>query len=313
MNTRSASIASIALLAFVGGTGCVASAEGLEPIGTSQEALLTGFGQWEVLWEPAPNTTTSFPLNWSQNNPVTGADTCWLSGVYGGLVNNPTGSAAGEAAVMLNNNQWDIVINPGTGTGLMVDVVCVNRNTSRQTFSWVDQSGGFPFPNPPSIHNSNSSNTQCYLQYIKSKSGLVGTYDGNTTGAWLSFVPGSGGTPAQWILNGMDAPQQDFAWGLNVGAICVDIPTTWTGTGSWGQGDGGGLIESTLVSNSGSTAACGMTGLLGDFADADVTVNNRDGAGTRFNGSWVVFADSADRAGHFHGGMGANYGCVGFQ
>jgi hypothetical protein len=238
-----ASVVSIALLTFVGGAGCGVSAEaepaGLEPIATSQAALETGFGTWSETWF---NGTKTVPLDWSANNPVTGADTCWLTGVYGGLVGPTVGNTAAEAGVWLNKstNQWQIQINHGTGTGLRVDVACVNRNTNRGQIGWTDGNGSvFQFPSPPNARNVTSSETQCFLQDIQAKGGLIGNFNGTDTGGWLAFNPAINGKPAFWTLAGNDFPQEDPNWGLGLTAICLDIPSTWTGTGGWGQGKGG--------------------------------------------------------------------------
>jgi hypothetical protein len=311
-----ASVASIALLMLVGAAGCGASAEaepaGLQPIGVSQSALGTGFGHWsKTLYSAAEN----FPIEWSPGVPVTGADVCFLTGVYGGLVDQPVGTDFAEAAVGLNSstNQWQIEYKPGTGTGLRIDVACVDRNTNKAQFTWTDYTGQIGRPNGPSVMNAASSDTQCFIQSIMSKSGLVGEYNGSSTGVGLVFYPATSDTPAQWYMYGNTFPQEDFDWGLRVGAICVDIPNVWTGTGGFGQVAGGGLVEHVLVSGAGTSCVCGMTSFDGDFADADVTVNTKDGAGAAWNvttGDWNMFADSAPNGG---GGMGAGYGCVSFK
>lgn len=284
MNRLSIGLVWSALIAFVGpGAGCVAAGADagddgdtlvLEPIGTSQQALTTS-------WKFSKQTTTA--ASYTLVGPTATGSTCFLTGIYGALKGDVLGTTSKAIAQVLQStttNTWTLTINPGTGDGLRVDGLCINRPMDLSSpHSWYSTQpiSTTTWPVTPGNY--------CFLNQVYAQSGFGGMYNGQITAIGLYK---SGNT---WVMSGNLNPQQDWNPSGGAMAVCVDIPTTASGDGIWWAPLGSGLLTYPLVPNSGLTVGCGLRTIGGNFSAASLSNNPRDGAGIEYiNNGWTMNA-----------------------
>ena len=225
------------------------------------------------------------------------SETCFLVGVEGSLRGGNTSldNTKAWAQVYISDGKWWISTRAGHGSGVKATVKCVFHTGNRKFLYW-DGKGNSGNNYQPDSFVPLSPNRHCFLTGVTATTGFTGKYNGQATFVRVRK------TGTDWRLTGYLEPRQDGKSGGSATAVCVDIPSKWSGPGTW-IGPANDRSEVKMGHNSGSMG-CFLQGISGNYYLSPPQFGWDDGVRifTRApENHWVVTATS---------GKGAYVWCV---